>query len=333
MKQALIGLLFAAGIAVALTIWFVKTRPHMTVRPVTLTGVTLIADQNPKNQLPIAGATVSATRGSTVVRAISDSTGLWRITMPPPINAPARVPPPQIRLSFQHEGYRPVDLAVYEIDRIFVARLTPIAQLSGPEARESDVVISNVRLRYSEKASFTTDSGSIVNELEVPNRGGYSCDGHPVCSPDGQWRAAQRTFNIDGQGNELRRARLSCIAGPCPFSKVISQVFSNDDKALKITILNWSDTVTYLLEAEVARVVQSDIVRQSYPAIFGDTMTFTLPKTAEGPSVEAELKKQDIVFPLGPDIRLSWASCTEKPSQNDSKLFRCDLKSGYRFSK
>jgi hypothetical protein len=74
-----------------------------------------------------------------------------------------------------------------------------------------------------------------------------------------------------------------------------------------------------------------DVIRQSYPAIFGSTMSFTLPAGAEGPSIEAELNGNDIVFPLGPDLILSWANCTLKVSPDQGQLYRCELKAGYRF--
>ncbi|HEX4167547.1 MAG TPA: carboxypeptidase regulatory-like domain-containing protein [Bryobacteraceae bacterium] len=331
LKKALLAVGIAVLIAAAIAGWLLfKTHPVVLAQPTLLTGVTLIEDKDPKNQLPVADADVSATRGTEIVRTKSDSTGLWRLTLPPETNNSQR-PPSPIRLSFKHSGYQPVDIAVYGSDKIFIARLTPIAQLVNAASRQSDVLIANVKVRYSEKASYTSDTGSIVNQLEVPNQGGYPCNGHTPCSPDGKWKASERSFTIDAQGNELRRTRLSCIAGPCPFSKITSQELVDQGRTLKITILNWSDTVTYLLEAEVARTVLSDMIRQSYPALFGDSMTFTLPKTAEGPSIEAELGRQDIVFPLGPDLIVSWANCTEKPGQNDSKLFRCDLKPGYRF--
>jgi hypothetical protein len=75
----------------------------------------------------------------------------------------------------------------------------------------------------------------------------------------------------------------------------------------------------------------SDMIRQSYPIIFGRTMNFTLPGTAEGPSIEAAVNGNDIVFPLGPALILSWGTCTVKVDADRSKLIRCELKPGYRF--
>ena len=47
---------------------------------------------------------------------------------------------------------------------------------------------------------------------------------------------------------------------------------------IRAAVRNWSDTVAYLLEAEVAQVVASDVIRHSYPVIFNRTMNFTLPR-------------------------------------------------------
>jgi hypothetical protein len=89
--------------------------------------------------------------------------------------------------------------------------------------------------------------------------------------------------------------------------------------------------VTFLVEAEVVHTMLSDAIRQAYPSIFGRDMTFTLPPTGQGPSVEAELNGLEIVFPLGPDLSLSWASCSVQVASNQTKLYSCELKPGYRF--
>ena len=58
---------------------------------------------------------------------------------------------------------------------------------------------------------------------------------------------------------------------------------------------------------------------------------FTLPAAAEGLSLEAELNGDAIVFPLGPTLFLSWANCQSFVNKDQSKLYRCELKPGYRF--
>jgi hypothetical protein len=60
-------------------------------------------------------------------------------------------------------------------------------------------------------------------------------------------------------------------------------------------------------------------------------MTFTLPPEGEGPSIQAEVNGSGIVFPLGPALILSWASCSLHVAPDRSKLYSCVLKPGYRF--
>jgi hypothetical protein len=60
-------------------------------------------------------------------------------------------------------------------------------------------------------------------------------------------------------------------------------------------------------------------------------MSFILPASAEGPSIEADVNGQPIVFPLGPDLIVSWGTCSVKVSPDQTKLYRCDLNPDYRF--
>jgi hypothetical protein len=86
-----------------------------------------------------------------------------------------------------------------------------------------------------------------------------------------------------------------------------------------------------LLEAEVIHPMTSDMVRETYPVIFGRTMNFSLPSSAEGPSIEAEVAGDPIIFPLGPDLFLRWADCQMIVDRDQSKNYRCELKPGYQF--
>ena len=86
--------------------------------------------------------------------------------------------------------------------------------------------------------------------------------------------------------------RVSCIAGPCPFTKIDSDGFSNGGRKIGATVRAWSDTVTFLVEAEVIHTMLTDSIRQAYPSIFGRGMSFTLPPTGQGPSIEADVNGQ-----------------------------------------
>ena len=182
------------------------------------------------------------------------------------------------------------------------------------------------------KSTTTRNISSAAQPFEIVNKGNVPCDHHGPCSPDGKWKATIGSVSLDaGEGNEFRNARLSCIAGPCPFTRVESDNIAQPGRHLRASVRNWSDTTTFLVEAEVTRTMVSDMVRQSYPIKFGNAMEFTLPANAEGPCIEAELNGTDIVFPLGPAMRLSWADCVVDVSPDHTKLFQCELKPGYAF--
>jgi hypothetical protein len=100
---------------------------------------------------------------------------------------------------------------------------------------------------------------------------------------------------------------------------------------VKISVLNWSDTAVFLVEADVTRTAVTETIRRSYPTIIGETMSFALPGAAEGPTIEAALNGEEIVFPLGPKLILSWATCSVEVPPDQNRTYRCELKPGYQF--
>jgi len=137
-----------------------------------------------------------------------------------------------------------------------------------------------------------------------------------------------------GAGNEFRNVRASCIAGPCPFTRIDSSGFAQGGRNISATALDWSDTATFLMEAEVFHAAITSNVSRTYPVIFGRALNFTLPPTQEGVSIEADVNGTPMVFPLGPELYLSWATCTVRTNAADeerSNVYRCELKTGYRF--
>ena len=134
-----------------------------------------------------------------------------------------------------------------------------------------------------------------------------------------------------GGSNEFRNARASCIAGPCPFTKIDFAGLAHPGRTISVSALTWSDTATFLVEAEVVRPMVGDVVRNLYPVIFGNALNFTLPPTAEGVSLQVEVNGQSIVFPLGPALILSWADCSTRENSDRTRVYRCELKPGYRW--
>lgn len=301
-------------------------------RSTLLIGAVLEAGSDPRRQTPLANADVVATaEGASEgarAQAKSDASGLFRLTLSPEVKSGET-----LTLSVRRAGYQPWQLSAPFKDEIYIARLIPLHIEESAAAHAAEMTIGDLRVRYSVKTSATMNVGSFARTFEVQGGGGVPCAGQSTCSPDGQWKAAPKAVSYDaGDGNEFHEVRVSCIAGPCPFTSIQRGNAVNAGRIMRVSALDWSDTATFLVEAEVTRTQVNDAIRYSIPVVFGNGMDFTLPGTAEGPSIEAELNASEIVFPLGPDLFLSWAVCTLKTDAKDgSKLYRCELKPGYRF--
>jgi hypothetical protein len=318
-----LGLVVAAVIAGTVIIVHEVSRRGLVH---TLTGVVLAENTDPAKQIGIPHVYVTAVGRTGEASAESDDSGFFRIALPEGLWLGESV-----QLSLQHPGYQPVELKERIFNQLWVARLAPVPPKTEVAAKGPGVILSDLRVRYLTKGATITAVGSMVRTFQVVNQGNVPCQGHSPCSPDGRWRAAIDGLKVDaGEGQEYRNARVSCIAGPCPFARIETDNFSQGGRVIGVAVRNWSDTVTFLLEAEVVRTVANDLVQQAYPAIFGRLISFTLPPSAQGPSFEAEWNGQEITFPLGPDLLLSWANCTLKVQPDQTKLFSCELKPGFQ---
>jgi hypothetical protein len=317
--RTLVGVFLAGAIAAVLI------SVHRQ-RRVLLRGAVIRQDADAKKETPIADVQISITTGSTVTAAKSDAAGFFQVALPRGFRR--RQP---ISLEFHHPDYHPLIAKEFLGDQLYVVHLQPIARPVVAVADGPAIVVSNVRVRYSIKATTEAEVGSAVKVFQVENTGNVPCLGKSPCSPDGKWKASVGSASLEaGEGNQFRNSRVSCIAGPCPFTRIESEGLVHDGQTLNAAALNWSDTATFLIEAEVVHPMASDIVRESYPVIFGQTLNFSLPAAAEGPSIEAEINGQAIVFPLGPDLFLSWAQCSIEMSKEQSRLYRCEIKRGYQ---
>ncbi len=296
-------------------------------RPTVVEGVVLRADADVLKQVPISRAELTITNGRFETTAYSDAAGYFKLVMKPSWQTQST-----IKLLVRHDNYTPLEIPRVTGSDLYTLHLQPKAAASSAGGVEKAVAISEVRIRYSEKTSSTVDIGSAAKTFEAPGQPDVPCGSKLPCSPDGRWRATESTQTYDaGERSQFRNIRLSCIAGPCPFTQVVSANFSQPTRIIKLTIDNWSSTATFLLEAEVTQITSSDTVREAFPVIFGSAMNFTLPAAAEGPSVEASLNGQLIVFPLGPDLVLSWADCSGQQAAANAQQYRCILKPGYQF--
>ncbi len=321
-----VGLALSVCIVVVGLLTIIR-HPHPPQAPLMLTGVILAEDADPQKQAPVAFADVVAQAGASEVHAKADSSGLFHLSVPKP-----ETPKTEITLSISRDGYQPREITGINPSQLLVLKLKPVPTAAAvmPPTRATSV-LTNLRVRYSEKASMTTNEGSLVKTFEVVNQANIPCDLKSPCSPDGRWKATVGSTTIESQGGEFRNVRVSCIAGPCPFTKIEGESPIDNGRDLKVSVRNWSDTATFLVEAEVSQTKIIDIVRESFPARFGASMTFTLPASAQGPTIEADMNGQNIVYPLGPALLVSWANCSVKVAADQTKLYRCDLKPGYRF--
>ena len=322
-KKTALWVVLAAGILGAVLTIVLIHRSH----PIILKGTVLRQDTDPNKQLPIGDVEITASNGIGIGNFKSDPSGFFRIVLPKRLRH--RQP---VTLEFRHKEYQPLTLHDYVADKIYVARMVPVPPQITAEAHHPVDTVSNTRVRYSTKATNEANVGSTVKAFQVANVGNVPCNNRPPCSPDGKWKAVISSMSLDaGEGNEFRNARVSCIAGPCPFTRIEQEDLPQDRRRFTVSVRNWSDTTTFLLEAEVVRPMVSDMVRESYPVIFGRALNFSLPATAEGPSIEADLDGEAIVFPLGPDLFLRWADCHMGLDKDQSKTYRCELKPGYEF--
>lgn len=335
MKWKTFTVLAVSALALATVIAVLAVRSHRwRPRLLVIQGAVIREDPDPRRQLPIGNVNIVATDGVITTHAESDASGYFNLRFREAI-WPGQV----LQLTFQKPDYDPYVLTVplnhsMAMKKLYVAALTSkLPQTENPQGKKASV-IANVRIRYTVNAEGDQNIGSQVKTFTVENQPNVPCNRQGPCSPDGSWKAAMGSATLDaGPGNEYRNVRASCIAGPCPFTRIDPSGFEHGGQVITASALGWSSSATFLLEAEVFRKSIASNVRESYPVIFGRTLNFVLPGSEEGASIEAELDGTPMVFPLGPELYLSWAACTSRPSHDssNSSVFRCELKPGYRF--
>lgn len=300
---------------------------HRMNRPIILMGAVIKQGHDSTDQSPIANVIVTAGSGLAVDDTFSNFSGGFGLRLRPEVKRGQA-----ITLAFRHPDFKPVELKDVVSDKLYIVRMMPLRGAVESEPNQSETLVSNVLVRYTTVMTSTQNIGSGVKTFQVVNTGNIPCDKQLPCSPDGRWRAHVGSVSLDaGEGNVFRNARLTCIAGPCPFTRVDSDGFSRGGRTISASVLGWSDTTTFLLQGDVFRSQVGETVLQSSAVIFGRTMNFTLPPRAEGPSIIAEMNQSRMVFALGPAAVLSWADCNIRVEKNQAKDYRCELKAGYRF--
>jgi len=320
------GVIAALAIVAAAVFIFVHSR-RTKLRPIVIQGAIVKHNTDTKRESPIADVEISAEDGLGLGKVKSDFSGFFRLTLNPQV-----LPGQSVTLDFQHPDYLPGKLQAVVGDHLYVVELAPVHGEVEAALNEKAVIVSDGLVRYSINTSSLENIGSGEKTFQVENEGNAPCRGQKPCSPDGKWKASIGSASLDsGDGNVFQNARISCIAGPCPFTKIDSDSFSRPARTISVSVRNWSDTTTFLLQAEVYRSVVSTLIRVSYPVIFGRSMNFTLPADAEGPTLEAEMDGTQIIYPLAPSPVLSWAVCNVRAESKQAKDYRCELKPAYSF--
>ena len=298
------------------------------VQPITITGAVIVDASDPIEESPIGGAMVwMEQRDLTVAPAISAFSGYFNLQLPRSV-----VKGQLVTLQVQHSQYMPKKVQVPAGDQLYIIRLSRIQTPPPPPLGRPPIELSHLVVRYMVQARTDTNIGSGAKVFEVSNTGNVPCERPFPCSPDRRWKAAIGSVSLDaGPDNEFRNARLSCIAGPCPFTHLDSDQFSRGGRFISAMVRNWSDTATFVLEAEVVRPEVSAISQRAYPTILENRLNFSVPAAAKGVSIGAEIRGEEITFPIGPTAILSWATCEVRSETNQTKLFRCELKPGYQF--
>ena len=315
-------------------------------KPLILKGAIVRRDADARKQLPVADARVVVsdrisaapkseladlfnlkTQGSQLAEAKTDSSGFFSVTLPKDVRRGRA-----ITFELSHEDYRNTIVNDYAGDKTYILHMDPSRPEEDRGHSQAESTLGHVLVRYSAKAITMAKIGSAARTFEVVNKANQRCDGRGPCSPDRRWKAAVSSLTLDaGAGNEFVNARASCIAGPCPFTSLDTSGLVHGGRSITATARNWSDTTVFLIEAEVVHPMVSDTMRESHPVVLGRTMSFTIPATAEGVTIQAELDGETIVFPLGPALILSWADCSARMDSEKTKVYRCALKPGFRF--
>lgn len=321
-------------VAGAMAIAFVVRMHRWNAEAMRIEGAVIRRDDDNRRELPISDVVVTASDGATSAATQSNTSGYFNLSFRGGV-----WPGQTVILSFRHPDYEPLDIKLQSgfrlaAKKLYVAEMAPMPEQTGAGPGSPQIVVSNIRVRYTINSQTEVNIGSAVKTFQVVNRGNVPCDRKFPCSPHGNWKASTGSASLDaGVDNEFSNVRVLCIAGPCPFTRIDSSGFVHGGRNISVSALNWSDTATFLLEAEVLHTSISSNVRESYPVVFGQALNFTLPATQEGVSLEAEVDGVPMVFPLGPDLYLSWATCTARTNIEEEKttVYRCELKPGYRF--
>src|SRR5258705_1133225 len=234
------------AVAAVVVIWLVlrENRLHSinVRRSIPIEGAVIQRDADTKKQAPIADVAITASDGVTSATTRSEASGYFRLVLQNGVLSDKPVV-----VSFRHPDYAPLDLNVQTgrletPHELYIAALVPIAPKTVARPSHPEVVVSNIRVRYTINSRTDTNVGSAVRTFQVENAGNVPCDHQAPCSPDGKWKAASASAALDaGADNTFSNVRASCIAGPCPFTRIDSSGFVYGGRNIVGSAVDWSE--------------------------------------------------------------------------------------------
>src|SRR5437879_1392919 len=137
----------AALTIVGVTVVLLIHSRNSPLTPILLTGAIVREDTDEDKQTPLPNTTVTATGGFSPGTAVSDASGLFKLSV-----QPALIPGRAITMRFEHPGYKPVEITRNGSDMLYVVRMKPevdepVLVVDHGPARPKTTLINNVRVR------------------------------------------------------------------------------------------------------------------------------------------------------------------------------------------
>jgi hypothetical protein len=127
------------------------------VKPISLRGAVIKADDDARRQSPITDVEVSVEDGLTIAPTKSDFSGYFKLTLPRRI-----LPGHPITLRFQHPDYEPLDLKETVSDKLYVVHMVSIHPETDVQPNRPKIAVTNVFVRYSIEATTAQNIGTEI---------------------------------------------------------------------------------------------------------------------------------------------------------------------------
>src|SRR5262249_54850105 len=136
-RNAAIWGVTGVGLAIGCAVLIVKLPRFQRER--TLAGAVLIANEDPRKQLPVPNVEITAEAGGTATLAKSDASGFFRLEWPGGVWRGE-----QITLRFRHPDYQPLDLVRPMTGELSIARMMPFSYEKNEKSAGQEVTLSGI---------------------------------------------------------------------------------------------------------------------------------------------------------------------------------------------